>query len=126
MRISDWSSDVCSSDLGTLVGTIQCWPVMHRAPGGAASPLVMVGPVAVRPDVQNDGHGRALMAQMLTAAETGADGALMLIGDPDYYGRFFAFPASATGAWALPGPFQSPPFPPPPPDGPPPPTRPGR
>src|SRR3546814_10461289 len=78
-----------------------------RAPGGAASPLVMVGPVAVRPDVQNDGHGRALMAQMLTAAETGADGALMMIGDPDYYGRFFAFTAAATGAWDLPGPFET-------------------
>src|SRR3546814_4871420 len=51
---------------------------MHRAPGGAASPLVMVGTVAVRPDDQNDGHGRALMAQMLTAAETGADGALKI------------------------------------------------
>src|SRR3546814_14445071 len=47
------------------------------------------------------------MAQMLTAAETGADGALMMIGDPDYYGRFFAFTAAATGAWDLPGPFET-------------------
>ncbi|MCW0199269.1 GNAT family N-acetyltransferase [Sphingopyxis sp.] len=91
---------------GVLIGTIQCWPVAHRAADGAATPLVMVGPVAVRPDVQRGGHGRALMAHMLAAAETRADSALMMIGDPEYYGRFFAFTAEATGAWDLPGPFE--------------------
>ncbi len=91
---------------GALAGTIQCWPVMHRGPGGTATPLVMVGPVAVRPDLQRGGHGRALMAHMLEAAETAADGALMMIGDPEYYGRFFGFSAEATAAWDLPGPFE--------------------
>ena len=90
---------------GLLVGTIQCWPVVHRSADDMRTPLVMVGPVAVRPDVQRGGHGRALMAHMLEAAETGADGALMMIGDPEYYGRFFGFDADATGAWDLPGPF---------------------
>src|SRR3546814_18038131 len=66
----------------------------------------MVGPVAVRPDVQRGGHGRALMAHMLAAAEARADAALMMIGDPEYYGRFFGFTADATGAWDLPGPFE--------------------
>lgn len=91
---------------GALVATIQCWPVAHRAADGAVTPLVMVGPVAVRPDVQRGGHGRMLMAHMLAAAETGADGALMMIGDPEYYGRFFGFDADATGAWDLPGPYE--------------------
>lgn len=91
---------------GALVGAIQCWPVAHRAADGTATPLVMVGPVAVRPDVQRGGYGRALMAQMLAAAETAADGALMMIGDPEYYGRFFGFTADATAAWDLPGPFE--------------------
>ena len=91
---------------GVLIGTIQCWPVAHRAADGTATPLVMVGPVAVRPDVQRGGHGRALMARMLDAAETGADSALMMIGDPEYYGRFFGFDAGMTGAWDLPGPFE--------------------
>lgn len=92
---------------GLLTGTIQCWPVAHRSASGAATPLVMVGPVAVRPDVQRGGHGRALMAHMLEAAETRADSALMMIGDPEYYGRFFGFDADATGAWDLPGPFEA-------------------
>jgi predicted N-acetyltransferase YhbS len=91
---------------GALMGTIQCWPVLHRAADGAATPLVMVGPVAVRPDIQRGGHGRTLMAHMLDAAETQADGTLMMIGDPEYYGRFFGFTADATGAWDLPGPFE--------------------
>lgn len=93
-------------DNGALIGTIQCWPVAHRAVDGLATPLVMVGPVAVRPDLQRGGHGRLLMAQMMGAAETEADGALMMIGDPEYYGRFFGFDAQATGEWDLPGPFE--------------------
>ncbi|GAA0866179.1 N-acetyltransferase [Sphingopyxis soli] len=91
---------------GALIGTIQCWPVAHHAPDGTSTPLVMVGPVAVRPDVQRGGHGRVLMAHMLAAAETRADSALMMIGDPEYYGRFFDFTADATGAWDLPGPYE--------------------
>ena len=91
---------------GLLIGTIQCWPVVHRSADGIVTPLVMVGPVAVRPDVQRGGHGRALMAHMLEAAECSADGALMMIGDPEYYGRFFGFDADATGEWDLPGPFE--------------------
>ena len=92
---------------GALVGTIQCWPVAHHAPDGGVAPLVMVGPVAVRPDVQRGGHGRLLMAHMLEAAETEADSALMMIGDPEYYGRFFGFAADATGEWDLPGPYET-------------------
>lgn len=91
---------------GVLIGTIQCWPVAHRAAEGMATSLVMVGPVAIRPDVQRGGHGRALMVHMLDAAETRADGALMMIGDPEYYGRFFDFTADATGEWDLPGPYE--------------------
>ncbi len=93
-------------DDGVLIGTIQCWPVAHRDASGTATPLLMVGPVAVRPDLQRGGHGRVLMAHMLAAAESEADGALMMIGDPEYYGRFFHFDADATAAWDLPGPFE--------------------
>ena len=46
---------------GLLIGTIQCWPVVHRSADGIVTPLVMVGPVAVRPDVQRGGHGHPLV-----------------------------------------------------------------
>jgi predicted N-acetyltransferase YhbS len=29
-----------------------------------------------------------------------------MIGDPEYYGRFFGFSNEATGRWQLPGPFE--------------------
>lgn len=93
-------------DENGLVGSIQCWPVAHVDAAGTATPLVMVGPVAVQPDVQGGGHGRRLMDAMLDAARSKADGGLMMIGDPEYYGRFWGFDAEATGDWDLPGPFE--------------------
>ncbi|CAN5415503.1 N-acetyltransferase [soil metagenome] len=95
---------------GMLVGTIQCWPVALTCEDGEQSPIVMVGPVAVEPGRQRDGIGRELMAHMLAAAdasiEAGHD-ALALIGDPEYYERFFGFTADCTGGWRLPGPFEA-------------------
>ncbi len=88
---------------GALVGSIQCWPVQLDGDDGSTAPMVMVGPVAVAPDRQGQGIGRALMARVI--AEAGADVPLMLVGDPDYYGRF-GFTAERTGGWRLPGPYE--------------------
>lgn len=94
---------------GTLIGTIQAWPVALETVDGLSIPMVMVGPVAVEPSHQQGGVGRALMRHLLHAAarldEPGAE-ALMLIGDPEYYGRFFDFTADHTGGWRLPGPYE--------------------
>lgn len=81
-----------------LVGTIQCWPV---AVGDA--PVVLVGPVAVAPDRQRAGIGRILMKKLI---ETAPDTAMAMIGDPEYYGRFFGFKADATAEWDVPGPVE--------------------
>lgn len=87
-----------------LVGTLQCWPVALRTADGDEA-LVMVGPVAVVPDRQNSGIGRAMMAALIAAADrTGAD-AMMMIGDPDYYVRW-DFTAEATGGWRIDGPYE--------------------
>jgi predicted N-acetyltransferase YhbS len=94
-------------DDGMLVGTIQCWPIALLHDDGGATPLTMVGPVAVEPDRQQHGIGQMLMRASLAAAErTGAADALILIGDPEYYGRFFGFTADRTAAWRLPGPVE--------------------
>jgi predicted N-acetyltransferase YhbS len=88
-----------------LVGTIQCWPILFDGDDGRDVPLVMVGPVAVEPARQRDGIGRDLMLYALNAAvAAGEAGALMLIGDPEYYGRFFGFSADHTAGWRVPGP----------------------
>lgn len=90
-----------------LIGTIQCWPVTLAGDDGAATPMVLIGPVAVEPDRQQAGVGRALMDAMLAAASDVPGGdALMMVGDPAYYGRFFGFTADRTGRWRLPGPFE--------------------
>ncbi len=91
---------------GELVGTIQCWPVELAAEDGRVAPMVLVGPVAVRPDRQKDGIGRMLMEAMLAAADAGHADALVLIGDPEYYERFFGFSADRTGGWDVPGPVE--------------------
>ena len=86
-----------------LTGCIQCWPVQIDTDDGGALPLVMVGPVAVAPDRQGTGIGRALMEESIAAA--GEQAPLMLIGDPEYYGRF-GFGAERTGGWRMPGPYE--------------------
>jgi predicted N-acetyltransferase YhbS len=91
---------------GVLVGSLQSWPVALEDEEGCRAPLVLVGPVAVSPNVQRGGVGRAMMTRLLAIADAGAADALMMIGDPDYYGRFFGFTADATAGWVLPGPVE--------------------
>jgi predicted N-acetyltransferase YhbS len=92
---------------GALVGTIQCWPILFDADAGRDVPLVMLGPVAVEPARQRDGIGHRLMDHTLEAARmSGQADQLMLIGDPEYYGRFYGFTADRTGAWRVPGPVE--------------------
>lgn len=87
-----------------LVGTLQSWPIALRTAGGIEQ-LVMVGPVAVQPDVQNKGIGTALMEELISAADSSGASALMMIGDPDYYERF-GFTADRTGGWRIDGPYE--------------------
>jgi len=86
-----------------LVGALQCWPIaLHHDAG--ETPLILVGPVAVDPERQQQGIGRAMMREMLTYIEDRDP--LVLIGDPEYYGRHFGFIADQTANWKLPGPFE--------------------
>lgn len=87
---------------GRLLGSLQSWPVALDG----TTPLILVGPVAVTPERQRGGIGRAMMARLVATAD--ADGAdpLVLIGDPEYYGRFFGFDARFTGGWTVPGPVE--------------------
>ena len=89
-----------------LVGTIQSWPVALTDPAGKRHPLIMVGPVAVLPEAQGDGYGKALMLASLGALNSEAPLPQVMIGDPEYYERFFGFSAVRTGGWRLPGPWE--------------------
>lgn len=93
-----------------LVGTIQCWPVALTEVGGdgkaRAHPMIMVGPVAVLPEQQGRGYGKALTTASLAALDPRAPLPQVMIGDPEYYGRFWGFSAEHTGGWKLPGPWE--------------------
>ena len=91
-------------DGDALAGTIQCWPIRFAGDDGVDVAMVQLGPVAVDPARQQSGIGRALTAQALAAAEAaGLAEAITLIGDPEYYGRFFGFEATHTADWRVPG-----------------------
>lgn len=98
------SLSLIAEDAGRIVGSLQCWPVEIRGGGGAMG-LVMLGPVAVMPELQRSGIGNALMQAALAVADRDGVGAIMLIGDAEYYGRY-GFDAAPTQQWRLPGPFE--------------------
>jgi predicted N-acetyltransferase YhbS len=91
---------------GALIGSLQSWPVALTGMDGSQLPLIMVGPVAVDPAHQFGGHGRAMMDAVVAAARALRCEPLMMIGDPEYYGRFWGFSADGTAGWDAPGPFE--------------------
>lgn len=108
---TDWLealSFAALDDDDMLVGTIQVWPVALTDRDGRPHPLLMVGPVAVLPEHQKEGYGKALMMASLGAIDATGQHApplpQVLIGDPEYYGRFFGFSAEGTAGWHCPGP----------------------
>lgn len=104
-----WLTDLSFAafgESGDLVGTLQCWPVALHRPDGAQAPLIMVGPVAVAPAQQHHGIGRALMDRLIETVDTHPREPLMMIGDPEYYGRFWNFAAERTAGWEAPGPVE--------------------
>jgi predicted N-acetyltransferase YhbS len=65
----------------------------------------MVGPVAVLPEHQDQGYGRAMMAALTAGLEPAAPLPQVLIGDTDYYRRF-GFTNAYTRGWTCPGPWE--------------------
>lgn len=105
---TDWlvGLSFAAIDNDQLVGTIQCWPVGLNQPSGRPHPMIMVGPVAVLPGQQGMGYGKALMTASLAALNPEAPLPQVMIGDSEYYGRFWGFTNQYTGGWELPGPFE--------------------
>src|SRR6185436_3173313 len=85
---------------GRLVGTVRLW---HVNAGGR--PALVLGPLAVDPSCRGLGIGAALMHHALSAAVARGHGAVILLGDAPWYGRF-GFTAAKTAELSLPGPFE--------------------
>ena len=87
---------------GRVVGTVRLWDVtMERARGTA----LLLGPLAVDPAQKAAGIGSALMRHAVAEATRRGHGAILLVGDAPYYGRF-GFSSEKTGALAMPGPYE--------------------
>ena len=86
---------------GRLVGTVRLWNVT----AGPGRPALLLGPLAVQPDIRARGIGAALMQRALADAARLGHRAVLLVGDAPYYGRF-GFSAEKTGALWLPGPYE--------------------
>jgi putative acetyltransferase len=84
-------SFVATSD-GSIVGHAVC----SRAHVGAR-PVVALGPIAVRPEVQHGGIGSALMHTIVGAADALGEPLIGLLGSDRYYGRFGFVAASELG-----------------------------
>ncbi|ASV84751.1 acetyltransferase family protein [Ochrobactrum quorumnocens] len=91
---------------GSLAGTVRLWNV-HAGLDGFGFPVsaLLLGPLAVDPSTAGCGIGSALMQHAIAEAKRLGHGAILLVGDPEYYERF-GFSAEKTGELAMPGPFE--------------------
>jgi predicted N-acetyltransferase YhbS len=91
-------------DGNRLVGSLQTWPIALFGTDSEPTPLLLVGPVAVHPDRQRAGIGKALVHHALAAIDAASAPPSVLIGDAIYYGRFFGYVSAPTQRWRVPGP----------------------
>ena len=90
-----------AADDGHIVGTVRLWHVS----AGPDRPALLLGPLVVHPDCRNRGIGSALVRRALGEAARRGTGAVLLVGDAPYYGRF-GFSAEKTAALWLPARYE--------------------
>ena len=83
-----------------LTGAISFWPLKI---GEAGSDALLLGPLAVHPERQNIGIGRALMRTGLDQAKALGHRLVILVGDEPYYARV-GFKRVPHGQIEMPGP----------------------
>ena len=93
---------VARAEDGSLIGSVRLW---HVAAGDAAAPALLLGPLAVLPELSGCGVGSALMRRAIAEAQWRGHAAILLVGDPEYYARF-GFTAGPAAGLAMPGPFE--------------------
>lgn len=81
-----------------LIGSVRLTPIRV-----GEAPALLLGPLAVHPDFEGRGAGRALVRTALEAARAAGHGLVLLVGDPPYYGPL-GFAAVPPGQITLPGP----------------------
>lgn len=87
---------------GALAATVRLWHVA----AGPGRPALLLGPIAVDPALQGLGIGSKLMRETVARATDLGHGAVLLVGDAPYYGRFGFSAEAVAGLW-LPGPWEA-------------------
>ena len=85
---------------GEVLATVRLW---HVEANGV--PALLLGPLAVKPELLGAGLGKALMREALWRAACRVHGAVILVGDAPYYARF-GFDPALTRELAMPGPVE--------------------
>lgn len=83
---------------GEVVGHVLC----SRA-ALVDAPVVVLGPMAVRPVLQQQGIGAALLMAVVASADRVGEPVIVLDGDPEYFGFFGFVPLSRLGIRVLQG-----------------------
>lgn len=86
---------------GRIVGAISLWNVN----AGLSCPALLLGPVAVDCAMRERGIGGKLIRRGLNQAASRGHGAVILVGDAPYYGRF-GFTRDLTRGLVMPGPVE--------------------
>jgi predicted N-acetyltransferase YhbS len=84
-----------------LVGTVRLWDIVAGSTGKA----LLLGPLAVAPEVRGRGVGSALVRHAIHEAALSGHEAILLVGDAPYYRRF-GFSAAKVKSLRLPGPVE--------------------
>ena len=93
----DWVVGLVAVDASTIVGHVAF--TRGHVDG---HPVLALAPLAVAPDRQGSGIGRDLVQAGLARAADQGEAAVIVLGDPAYYGRFGFAPARELG---ISGPF---------------------
>ncbi|WP_041375399.1 GNAT family N-acetyltransferase [Polymorphum gilvum] len=81
-----------------VVGSVRLTPIRI-----GETPAMLLGPLTVAPEFKNRGLGKLLLRTALDAASRQGETAVLLVGDPPYYGPLGFLPVSF-GRITLPGP----------------------
>lgn len=99
----DGLSFVALAESGDVVGAISFW---HLRIGEVGVPALLLGPLAVEPDLQGKGIGLRLMQHGLAEARAAGHGLVILVGDLPYYSRV-GFSKVPDGQLDFPGPVDT-------------------
>ena len=67
-----------------MVASIRNWPILINEKW----PAVMLGPLAIAPELRGLGYGKALMWHSMAQSRMLGHSRIILVGDPEYYNQF--------------------------------------